>query len=53
MPELRQRLAAGEIDPARVVPKNYRAPSHIGMCRYAEVEPKKPMDEWFYEAQEG
>lgn len=53
MPELRQRLAAGEIDPARVVPKNYRAPSHIGMRRYAEVDPKKPMDEWFYEAQEG
>lgn len=49
MPVLRQRLAAGEIDPARVVPRSYRAPSHIGMRRYAYVEAKKPMDEWFYE----
>lgn len=50
MPSLRARLVAGEIDPARVVPKTYRAPSHIGMRRYASVEPEKPMDEWFYEA---
>jgi hypothetical protein len=49
MPILRQRIAAGEIDPARVVPTTYRTPSHIGMRREAEVHPDKPMDDWFYE----
>ena len=52
VPELRAKLAAGEIDPARVVPESYRAPSHIGMRRYAEVHPDKPMDEWFWESTE-
>lgn len=50
VPELRKRLAAGEIDPAKVVPKNYRAPSHIGMRRYAitEADVNEPMEDWFY-----
>jgi hypothetical protein len=50
MPEMRRRLAAGEIDPARVVPKSYRAPQHIGMRRHAHIEADKPMEDWFYEA---
>lgn len=49
VPDLRRRLAAGEIDPARVVPKNYRAPAHIGMRRFADVKPRDPMEDWFFE----
>lgn len=49
VPALRQRLDDGEIDPARVVPKPYRAPAHIGMRRYADVKPDAPMTEWLFE----
>lgn len=39
----------GIIDPARLVPRQYRTPSHIGMRRYAMVEADEPMETWFYE----
>ena len=45
------RLEDTTLDPARVVPSNYRAPGHIGMRRHAvgADQAARPMEEWFYE----
>ena len=47
-----QPLLAGDL----ADPETYKRPGpEVAELqrRYAEVDPKKPMDEWFYEAQEG